>query len=169
MGVGCMRGGFHWGVDGAGTARRRGMRVRFRRRTNCASSVTLVTRKVVGGCRGSERGIRSGLGRGSWVMAGTARAETFKFATSASAGIVPRSTGCWSLTRWKRVGLSRITTVACNAWQSAFWSRSERRRSGEILSRQRAESSELAIRNLQLMIRNPPEITTEAITKGDYE
>lgn len=126
MGPGGMPGGFRWDVDGAGSAQRRDIRVRFHRRRNCGSSATLVMRRDVGGCRGSECGIRCGLRRGSWVVA-VAVVGAFRFGMYASAGIVPQSMGRWSLIWKRRDGLSPIAMAGCSGWRSVFWNRTWRR------------------------------------------
>jgi hypothetical protein len=130
-GHGCMRGGCRWDVDGMGTALRRGMRVKLHRRKNCGSFAISAMRRVVDGCRRSGRGIRCGLRPGPCAEKGrTGLVGVFKFGTFASAGIVRRRMGRWSLMRRRSGGNSGIATAECSAWRSALWPRMLRRGKG---------------------------------------
>ena len=94
---GCIRIGFHWVADGAGTAARRGMRASRRPRKNCGIFATWDMPSPAGGCRKSGPGILSGLRLEAFSTRRMEEGNAFSFATCASAGTVRRSTGFWNL------------------------------------------------------------------------
>ncbi|HZW92166.1 MAG TPA: hypothetical protein VFF64_04260 [Candidatus Eremiobacteraceae bacterium] len=93
MALGCMRRACRWDAGGAATAPLLATRVRLRRRRNCGTSVTWVTRSVVRAYLSTELGIQFALEREASAMAQETGAEgAFTCVTFASGVIVQPST-----------------------------------------------------------------------------
>ncbi|MGD0271481.1 MAG: hypothetical protein ABSB14_20605, partial [Candidatus Sulfotelmatobacter sp.] len=96
------------------------------RRMNYGISATLAMRTIAGAYRKSGRGIQSALPLEP-CAAKTRPPDVFTFATYASAVIVQRSMGCWSLIQSRLSGENSIATAECSAWPNVFLSPTSKR------------------------------------------
>jgi hypothetical protein len=121
MEPGCTPAGFRWAVAGVVAAPPPDTKRRCHRTRNCSSSATLAMRKAADDYPVIANGIRSGSPPEPWVATPrTERAAAFRFAMSASATIVRRTTGCSNSMRPSGAGASDITTTVCSVWRNAL-------------------------------------------------